>query len=131
MIAIPLTIESRGLLGARELSWMKPTAILINVARAAIVDEAALYEHLAATPTFSAGIDVWWDEPPRGSEFRPRFAFLELPNVLGSPHNSGIVPGMAKRAAAAAARNVARFLGGEPPSGVQRPEDYSPSARIE
>lgn len=131
VIAIPLTTESRGLLGARELSWMKPTAILINVARAAIVDEAALYEHLAATPTFSAGIDVWWDEPPRGSEFRPRFPFLELPNVLGSPHNSGIVPGMAKRAAAAAARNVARFLGGEPPSGVQRPEDYSPSARIE
>jgi phosphoglycerate dehydrogenase-like enzyme len=131
VIAIPLTVETRGLIGARELSWMKPTAILINVARAAIVDEAALYEHLAATPTFSAGIDVWWDEPPRGGEFRPKFPFLELPNVLGSPHNSGIVPGMAKRAAMTAARNVAVYLRGDPPSGIQRPEDYSPSARIE
>jgi glycerate dehydrogenase len=131
VIAIPLTAETRGLIGARELSWMKPTAILVNVARAAIVDEAALYAHLAATPTFFAGIDVWWNEPARGSEFRPRFPFLELPNVLGSPHNSGMVSGMAERAAAAAARNVARFLRGEPPSGVQRPEDYSPSARME
>jgi len=110
---------------------MKPTAILVNVARAAIVDEAALYEHLSATPTFSAGIDVWWNEPPRGSEFHPRLPFLDLPNVLGSPHNSGIVPGMNERAAAAAARNVSRFLRGEPPSGVQRPGDYSPSARME
>jgi glycerate dehydrogenase len=131
VIAIPLTTQTRGLIGARELAWMKPTAILVNVARAAIVDEAALYEHLVATPTFAAGIDVWWIEPPRGSEFRPRFPFLELPNVLGSPHNSGMVPGMGKRAASDAARNVAGYLRGEPPSGVQRPEDYSASARME
>jgi phosphoglycerate dehydrogenase-like enzyme len=131
VVALPLTRETRGLLGARELSLMKPTAILVNVARAAIVDEDALYEHLAATPTFAAGIDVWWDEPERGAAFRQRRPFLELPNVLGSPHNSGIVPGMVERSAGDAARNVARFLRGEPPRGVQRPEDYSSSARIE
>src|SRR5262245_33533021 len=131
VIAIPLTRDTRGLIGARELALMKPTAILINVARAAIVDEDALYEQLAATPTFSAGIDVWWDEPDRGAAFHQRRPFLELPNVLGSPHNSGIVPGMTERAAGDAARNVARFLRGQPPRGVQRAEDYSPSARIE
>jgi phosphoglycerate dehydrogenase-like enzyme len=131
VVAIPLTRDTRGLIGARELAWMKPTALLINVARAAVVDEAALYDHLAATPGFSAGIDVWWDEPERGAAFHQRFPFLELPNVLGSPHNSGIVPGMMERAAGDAARNVARFLRGEHPQGVQRPEDYSSSARIE
>ena len=110
---------------------MKPTAVLINVARAAIIDEDALYEHLTANPACSAGIDVWWDEPERGAAFRSRLPFLALPNVLGSPHNSGIVPGMVERAAGDAARNVARFLRGEEPRGVQRPEDYSSSARME
>ena len=131
VLAVPLTRDTRGLIGARELSWMKGTAVLINVARAAIVDETALYDHLVATPEFSAGLDVWWEEPERGEPFRPRLPFLQLPNVLGSPHNSGIVPGMAERAAASAAGNVARFIAGEPPRGVQRPEDYSSSARIE
>ena len=131
VLAVPLTRHTRGLIGARELSWMKRTAVLINVARAAIVDETALCDHLVATPEFSAGLDVWWEEPERGEPFRPRLPFLQLPNVLGSPHNSGIVPGMAERAAASAARNVARFIAGEPPRGVQRPEDYSSSARIE
>jgi phosphoglycerate dehydrogenase-like enzyme len=131
VLAAPLTRHTRGLIGARELSWMKPTAVLINVARAAIVEETALYDHLVATPEFSAGLDVWWEEPERGRAFRPRLPFLQLPNVLGSPHNSGIVPGETERAAAFAARNVARFLAGEPPRGVQRPEDYSSSARIE
>ena len=110
VVAIPLTRDTRGLIGARELTWMKPTAVLINVARAAVIDEAALYDHLVASPRFSAGIDVWWDEPERGAAFHPRFPFLDLPNVLGSPHNSGIVPGMMERAAGDAARNVARFL---------------------
>jgi phosphoglycerate dehydrogenase-like enzyme len=131
VLAVPLTRHTRGLIGARELSWMKRTAVLINVARAAIVDETALYDHLVATPEFSAGLDVWWEEPERGETFRPRLPFLDLPNVLGSPHNSGIVPGMTERAAAFAARNVVRFLAGKPPRGVQRPEDYSSSARIE
>jgi glycerate dehydrogenase len=131
VVAIPLTRDTRGLIGARELAWMKPTAVLINVARAAVIDEAALYDHLVASPRFSAGIDVWWDEPDRGAAFNPRFPFLDLPNVLGSPHNSGIVPGMMERAAGDAARNVARFLRGKHPQGVQRPEDYSSSARME
>jgi D-isomer specific 2-hydroxyacid dehydrogenase, NAD binding domain len=49
----------------------KPDAIFINVARAAIVDEDALYEHLLRTPSFSAGIDVWWQEPHGAARSSP------------------------------------------------------------
>jgi phosphoglycerate dehydrogenase-like enzyme len=114
VISLPLTRSTRGLIGARELSLMKPDAILVNVARGPIVDEDALYEHLVGHPTFQAGIDTWWDEPRDGAPFTPRLPFLELANVLGSPHNSGITETALVDAARAAAQNVARALQGQP-----------------
>ena len=125
IIGIPLTAGTRGLIGARELGLMKPGAILVNVARGPIVDEQALYEHLRATPGFSAGIDAWWDEPRGGAPFRTNYPFFELPNLLGSPHNSGDVPGIMYHAARQAAGNVRRYLLGDAVSGVARREDYA------
>lgn len=125
VITIPLTTTTRGLIGARELSLMKPTAILVNVARGAILDEDALFGHLQANPGFTAGIDTWWEEPRPGEPFGPRRPFLTLPNVLGSPHNSGNVAGIDVVSVEFAARNVARFLTGEPVRGLQNPADYS------
>jgi phosphoglycerate dehydrogenase-like enzyme len=125
VIGIPLTAGTRGLIGTRELGLMKDSAILINVARGAIVDERALYEHLRATPGFSAGIDAWWDEPRGGAPFRTNYPFFELPNLLGSPHNSGDVPGIMYYAARQAAANVRRYLIGDAVSGVARREDYA------
>jgi phosphoglycerate dehydrogenase-like enzyme len=124
VIALPLTRRSRGLLGARELGLMKPTAVLVNVARAAILDEAALYEHLRAHPEFSAGIDAWWVEPFGSGEFRVGHPFFDLPNVLSSPHNSALVPGIVEEATRRAAANVLRFLRGEPVTGIVLAEDY-------
>jgi len=117
VVALPLTRATRGLIGAAELAVMKPDAILVNVARGAIVDEDALFARLQAHPDFCAGIDTWWDEPGYGRPFRPRLPFLSLPNVLGSPHNSGIVPGMVSESMVAAARNVVAYLAGEPVRG--------------
>ncbi len=124
VIALPLTNTTRSLIGARELSLMKPTAILVNVARGAIIDERALYRHLRQNPQFTAGIDAWWHEPGRDRGFRTDYPFFDLPNLLGSPHNSGIVPGVLRSAARMAAENVLSYLRGAPVSGVMRREDY-------
>jgi glycerate dehydrogenase len=124
VITLPLTRATRGLIGKRELAWMKPDAILVNVARGAILEEEALYIHLKNHPTFLIGIDTWWEEPLRGGPFRMRYPFLELPNVLGSPHNSALVPEVVGRAATQAAENVRRFLKGEQVIGIIRREDY-------
>jgi len=124
VISLPLTKETRGLIGRRELGLMKPDAILVNVARGAIVEEAALYEHLQTHPDFMAGIDAWWREPFGEGEFRTDLPFFDLPNLLGSPHNSAIVPGIELEAAQRAAENVHRYLGGLPVVGVVHREDY-------
>ncbi len=124
VISLPLMMATRGLIGKRELGWMKPDAILINVARGDIVDESALYEHLKTHPDFKAGADVWWIEPFTHGEFRTNYPFFSLPNFVGSPHNSAIVPGITEEATLRAAENVKRFLKGEPLVGVVRRENY-------
>ena len=124
VIALPLVNATRDLIGARELSLMKPDAILVNVGRAAIVDERALYEHLRSQSDFCAGIDAWWHEPGPGSGFSTGYPFFDLPNLLGSPHNSGVTDNALHVGVRMAAENVRRFLTGEAILGVARPGDY-------
>lgn len=124
LISLPLTLRTRGLISDRELGLMKRDAVLINVARGAIIDQRALYTHLVKFPDFLAGIDTWWVEPETSGEFRVDYPFFDLPTLLGSPHNSAVVPGIMQTALDMAAQNVVRFLKGEKVTGVVRREDY-------
>jgi D-3-phosphoglycerate dehydrogenase / 2-oxoglutarate reductase len=77
---VPLSHATRGLIGADELALMKPAAVLVNVARGGVVDEAALADALRGGRLAGAAIDVFEDEPPKGSPL------LEAPNTVLTPH---------------------------------------------
>jgi phosphoglycerate dehydrogenase-like enzyme len=124
VLTVPLTRQTRGLIGRRELVQMKPDAMLINVARGAVIDQEALYHHLRANPGFQAAIDTWWSEPSAHGAFRLDFPFFELPNLLGSPHNADDVPQIKLPATRRALENVGRFLAGEPVRGRIDRRDY-------
>jgi phosphoglycerate dehydrogenase-like enzyme len=113
-VTLPLTDVTRGLLGAREFGLMKPTALLVNIARALIVDEDALYEALRRGTIAGAALDVWY-RYPAGDEptFPSRRPFHELPNVLMTPHVSGWTEGTMEGRARLVAENIGRVARGE------------------
>ncbi len=115
ILSTPLTPATKGMIGPRELAAMKPDAILVNLSRGEVIQEAALFGHLKAHPTFFACIDAWWVEPVRQGEFRMDHPFMTLPNVVGSPHNSASVPGMTETGLRRAVANIQRSLAGETP----------------
>jgi len=115
-ITLSLSPETRGLLDARRLGLMKPSAYLINVARAELVDERALYEALAEGRLAGAALDVWYRYPTTFGHVLPSSApFHELNNVIMTPHVSGWTEGMFEARAAVIAENIARTARGEPP----------------
>jgi phosphoglycerate dehydrogenase-like enzyme len=107
--------ETTGLIDARRLALMKPSAFLINIARGQVIDEDALYTALRDGRLGGAALDVWWqyptaDEPARRGSRHP---FHELPTVIVTPHNSGWTKGMVRRRWDEIAENIRRFARGD------------------
>jgi phosphoglycerate dehydrogenase-like enzyme len=110
VIAAPLTGETRGVLDARRLALLRPRAIVANVARGSLIDEAALADALAAGRLRGAALDVFEREPLDAAS--PLWA---LPNVLITPHVSAVSPARFwERGVALVVENWERYLRGEP-----------------
>ena len=110
VLFVNLTPKTRGMIGERELSLMKPTACLINPARGGIVDEAALYRALKEGTIWAAGLDVWEKEP-----VSPDHPLLTLPNLVALPHiASASIPTRINMAKLAAQNLVNVLTGGKP-----------------
>ncbi len=117
LIALPLTDETRGLIGAPELALLPDAAVLINIGRGPIVDEHALYTALTTGKLAAAGLDVWWnypkDEPSRANTPPANVPLHELENVVLSPHRGGQVRERDESWATALAEMINTFARGE------------------
>jgi glyoxylate reductase len=109
MLCVPLTDETRGCIGTRELSLMKPHATLINIARGAVVDTEALTAALAQNRIAAAALDVTEPEPlPRNHPL------LTMPNIIITPHVGSATVETRSRMAERSVENLLAGLRGEP-----------------
>jgi Lactate dehydrogenase and related dehydrogenases len=113
---VRLADETRGFIGRRELALMKPSAILVNTGRGALVERDALTAALRDRKIFGAGLDVFHQEPLAADD-----PILALPNVVLSPHNAGQTPEVVRDGLLRAVVNVEHFLAGKPTDVVVAP----------
>lgn len=107
---VPLTEETRGLIGEEELSWMKPEAVLINTARGPVVDSAALAKALNENRIAGAAVDVFEMEPPVPADH----PLLTAKNVTATPHVAFATREALYKRAGIVFENVIKFLEGNP-----------------
>lgn len=118
-LCLPLTKDTSGLIGAEELSLMKPTAFLVNTARGGLVDEDALYEALANGGIAGAAADAFVREPVPADH-----PLLSLRNFIATPHVGGATREAMKRMSVDMADEILRVLRGERPQFAVNPEVY-------
>jgi phosphoglycerate dehydrogenase-like enzyme len=109
VVAVPQTDETRAMIGARELGLLPAGAVLVNVARGAVVDEDALIDALRCNSLRGAGLDVFAREPLAAES-----PLWGLPNVLVTPHVSGASHRFWRRQTDLITQNIRRYAAGEP-----------------
>jgi phosphoglycerate dehydrogenase-like enzyme len=108
---VPVTDQTKGLIGKRELELMKPTAFIINTSRGEVIQESALVDALKTGVIAGAGLDVFEKEPPDAAN--PLF---QIPKVILTPHSAALTKDSVAKLAEGAAENALRVLEGKPPS---------------
>jgi glycerate dehydrogenase len=108
----PLTPETRNLINPQTLSWMKPSAFLINTARGALIDEAALIHALRRNRIAGAALDVISKEPPP-PDHPVVLAAKELDNLIATPHTAWSAREARERLLKEVEENIAAFLQGQ------------------
>lgn len=108
-VTLPLTRETRGLIGARELGLLPRGAFLVNIGRGAIIDEPALVDALRSGQLGGAGLDVFAQEPLPATS-----PLWSVPNLIVSPHTSGGFPGYTDQMITLFCDNLRRYLTGQP-----------------
>jgi D-3-phosphoglycerate dehydrogenase len=111
VLSLPLTTETKGMIGEKELAGMKRSAFLINISRGLIVDEPALYRALLDKKIAGAGLDVLATQPPE-----PENPILKLDNALFTPHCSGLTIETSLRLSNAVVDAITRLFRGEMPT---------------
>ena len=119
-IHVPLLPGTRGLIGARELDWMKADAFLVNTSRGGIIDEPALVDCLKRRKIAGAALDVFVQEPiDKNSPIK------DLENIILTPHTAALTQECVLRLAVEAAQSALAVLHGEKPEGIVNPEAFS------
>lgn len=120
LLACDLNDETRGLIDADRIARMKPGAVLINVGRGKVVDEAALYAALAGRRIGGAVLDVWWqyNEAGKPEVWPSAYPFQDLDNVICSPHECAATDAALERRWDFVALNLERVARGERPENV-------------
>ena len=108
---VPVTEETRGLMGKEQFAWMKPSAFLINTSRGEVLQEDALVDALKNGQIAGAGLDVFEKEPPDVQN--PLF---QMDNVIATPHTAALTRDVVIKLAEGAAENAINVLEGEKPT---------------
>jgi lactate dehydrogenase-like 2-hydroxyacid dehydrogenase len=123
ILVVPYSAATHHLIGAAELALMKRSAVLVNIARGGVVDDAALIDVLRSGRLAAAGLDVFEDEP------RLNPGFLDLPNAVLTPHIASSTRATRQAMAGLAIENLDAVLAGRRPAALLNPQVWETEAR--
>lgn len=123
VLSLPLGDATKGIIGANEIAAMKPSAYVVNVGRGGLIDEQPFYEALRDKRIRGAALDVWYKYPESADDpvAASTLPFVDLPNVVATPHMSAWTSELSDRRHRFLAKNLKAFIDGRPLENVVKP----------